>query len=447
MDYKEIINFLEVLLCRLQNEGAGARKIDMVAEAMGMISAAEDEQTVRTQLWRVNELMESLYGTSKGGAGDTQVRPGRRSAPEIQFMENIKEITAAAHRECLTVGETFVSSAGELAGSVERDIHDLSGVKASYDDLTDARRLENRLNMIKKRYQNRLKGSKQTFIGELTAVYDAAMEKVKAKFTRPEAGSLQMTRKQLYERFDAGHDSFLMRSRNVGDSLDLAGAAFEKLGKRLGEKVAAAKRRATAMTALVLVISFAVWGLLLGTAGKKAYDAVTECIKLAETIQNPQELPDGTDVNGDIVKKVLDSDLAKEAYGAAVEKPTQAIIEGLRTAINYAMIILLVILICFYVCFVPFLAWFRKELCIRRLERVVPEETAVFLKEVQLGQRLSRGVQEIIEELEGMYSTLYQDLGKIPVTAPTADVGAAAEDTAAEELIRSWQQLTAGYNI
>lgn len=305
MDYKEIINFLEVLLCRLQNEGAGARKIDMVAEAMGMISTAEDEQTVRTQLQRVNELMESLYGTSKGGAGGNQVRPDRRSAPEIQFMENIKEITAAAHRECLAVGETFVSSAGELAGFVERDIHDLSEVKASYDDLTDARRLENRLNMIKKRYQNRLKGSKQTFIGELTAVYDAAMEKVKAKFTRPEAGSLQMTRKQLYERFDAGHDSFLMRSRNVGDSLDLAGDAFEKLGKRLGEKVAAAKRRATAMTALVLVISFAVWGLLLGTAGKKAYDTVTECIKLAETIQNPQELPDGTDVKGDIVKKVM----------------------------------------------------------------------------------------------------------------------------------------------
>ncbi len=453
MNRKEIIDFLEVLLCRLQNDGAGARKIDMVAEAMGIISATEDERSVRTQLLRVNELMESLYGGGSGqqGAPSSAVYPGAPGrpivpgVPDSQFMEQIRRIMGAAHQECLVIGENFASSAGELSGAVERDVNDLGRVRASYDDLMNRQRLSKRLGMMKERYQNRLKGQKQIFIADVTSVYDNAMDKVKAMFAGPEAGRLRMTQKQLYERFDAGHDTFLVRAQSAGSGLDRAGEAFERLGERLGKKTAGVKRKATVITVLMLVLSFVVWGILLGTAGKKAYDAVTDCVEMVEDLQNPEDLLSGMGGMGGMAKMVLDNDMVKKAFSKAVEAPVQAI-TALITAMKTILIILAVCMLCFYVSFVPFLIWFRRGLCTRWLEPVVLAETSMFLGEAQLGQRLTQEIQEMITELEGMYSVLYQDL----LTAPVAAQGGRpvlTEDAAAEELIRSWHQLTVRYGI
>lgn len=451
MDRREIIEFLEVLLCRLQNDGAGSRKIDMVAEAMEMISAAEDERTVRAQLLRVNELMESLYGGGAGYPGTPSGAvcagaPGRSIAPgdpDPQFMEQIRRITAAAHQECLVMGENFVRSAGELSGAVERDVNDLGRVRASYDDLMNRQRLGKRLGMMKERYQNRLKGQKQVFIADVTSVYDNAMDKVKAMFAKPEAGSLRMTQKQLYERFDAGHDTFLVRAQNAGSGLDMAGDAFERLGERLGKKTAGVKRKATVITVLVLLLSLVVWGVLLGTAGKKAYDAVTDCMEMVEDLQNPEDLLSGMGGMGGMAKMVLDNDMVKKAFSKAVEAPVQAI-TTLITAMKTILIILVVCVFCFYVSFVPFLIWLRRGLCIRWMEPVVLGETSMFLGEAQLRQHLSQGTQELITELEGMYSALYQDLWTAPAAAAHLAV---TEEAAAEELIRSWHQLTVRYGI
>ena len=454
MDRKEIIEFLEVLLCRLQNDGAGARKIDMVAEALEIIAAAPDERAVRQQLVRVNELMENLYGQGAGLKGAPEQpkvfgNGGYTEAPDAQFTDRIRRITDSAHQEALAMGVNFVSSAGDLADTVERDINDLARVKASYDDLVNPQRLGKRLETIKERYQSRLNRQKQGFISDVVSVYDNAMDKVKSMFARPEAGSLRMNQKQIYERFEAGHDTFLMRTRNVGGSLDLAGDSFGKLADRLGRKTAAIKRRATLAVMLVLLLSFAVWGALLGTAGKAAYDAAQECMEMVDTLKNPENLLDGMGGMGGMAKVMLDSDMVKEAVGKAVEGPVNAII-NLVASMRTILIILLICVLCFYISFAPFLTWLRRSLCIRWLEPMVLAETGMFLGEAQLDQRLNQGTQEMIAELEGMYSALYQDLwtGTEAQAAP-ASAGrlTVAEDAAAEELIRSWRQLAVRYGI
>lgn len=468
MDRKEIIEFLEVLLCRLQNDGAGARKIDMVAEAMGVISAANDERAVREQLLRVNELMESLYGGqgagqpafpagaeytgaeyagAPGGVGHS----GGPGAPDSQFMARIRRITDAAHQECMVMGENFANTAGELAGTVERDIEDLAKVRASYDDLVNRQRLVKRMETVKGRYQSRLKRQSQGFISDVVSVYDNAMDKVKSMFARPEAGNMQMTQKQIYERFDAGHETFLVRAQNVGNSLELSGDAFEKLADRLGKKVAGVKKKATVVTVLVLLLSMAVWGILLGTAGKKAYDAAADCMEMVDNLKDPDHLLDGMGGMGGMAKMMLDNDMVKNAVSKAVEAPVQAITK-LVSAMKTILIILVICVLCFYVAFVPFLVWFRRCLCIHWLEPVVLAETSMFLGEVQPVQQLSQATQEIIAELERMYGALYQDLWIEP-----ADPGSPApapggrltvtEEAAADELIRTWRQLTVRYGI